>query len=72
MMNNVDLGKVNHAISMYISTIIRQRISQNKCTYAAFIGFEKAFDGVDRSLLLYKLLKYNISGNIYWAIKSLY
>ena len=36
-----------------ISTIIRQRISQNKCTYAAFIDFEKAFDRIDRSFIPY-------------------
>ena len=33
---------------------------------------QKAFDWVNRDLLWYKLLIHNITGNIYWAIRSLY
>ncbi len=33
---------------------------------------QKAFDWVDRDLLFYKLLKYNINGNIYKCIKAMY
>ncbi len=33
---------------------------------------QKAFDRVDRDLLFYKLLKYNINGNIYKYIKAMY
>ena len=33
---------------------------------------KKAFDWVDRDLLFFKLLNYNITGKIYWAIKSMY
>ncbi len=33
---------------------------------------QKAFDWVDRDLLFYKLLTYNIDGNIYRCIKALY
>ena len=32
----------------------------------------KAFDSVNRNLLFYKLLRYNIEGKIYVAIKALY
>ncbi len=33
---------------------------------------QKAFDWVDRDLLFYKLLKYNINGNIYKCIMTMY
>ena len=37
-----------------------------------FIDFKKAFDSVDRNLLLYKLLCIGVTGNMYRAISSLY
>ena len=37
-----------------------------------FIDFKKAFDMVDRNLLLYKLAKIGISGHMYRAVSSLY
>ena len=40
--------------------------------FACFIDMQKAFDWVDRDLLFYKLISYNITGKIYWAIKSMY
>ena len=56
-----------------LTSIIRNKIGENKSVFIAFVDFHKAFDWVDRSLLLYKLLHfYNIQGNIYWAIKTLY
>ncbi len=33
---------------------------------------QKAFDYVDRDMLFYKLLEYNIDGKIYKSIKALY
>ena len=39
---------------------------------AAFIDMQKAFDWVNRDLLWYKLLIHNITGKIYWAVRSLY
>ena len=65
-------GKSRNQYVYNISSIIRQRISQNKCTCPAFIDVAKAFERVDSSLLLYRLLKHYISGNIYSAIKSLH
>jgi len=47
-------------------------MARGEDTFAAFIDFSKAFDSVDRNLLLFKLLRYNINGNIYFAIKKLY
>ena len=55
-----------------LTSIIRNRLYANKDTFVAFIDMQKAFDWVNRDLLWYKLLIHNISGNIYWAIRSLY
>ena len=45
-----------------LTPIIRNRLTEKKGTYCAFIDMEKAFDWVNRKLLLYKLLNYNIDG----------
>ena len=55
-----------------LTTIIRNRLKFKKDTYVAFIDMQKAFDWVNRDLLWYKLLVHNITGKIYWAIRSLY
>ncbi len=55
-----------------ITSIIRNRFSENKCTFACFIDMQKVFDLVDRDMLFYKLLEYNIDGKIYKSIKALY
>ena len=47
-------------------------IKNNPNVIASFIDLKKAFDFVDRDMLLYKLLLYNIDGKIYNSIKSLY
>ena len=36
-------------------TLIRNRLLQKKDTFGVFIDFQKAFDYVDRNVLLYKL-----------------
>ena len=59
-----------HIFSLTI--IIRNRLKFKRDTYVAFIDMQKAFDWVNRDLLWYKLLVHNITGKIYWAIKSLY
>ena len=55
-----------------LSTILRNRKAENKSTYLAFLDAEKAFDRIDRELLLYKLQLNNITGHIYENIKSIY
>lgn len=55
-----------------VTTIIRNRISEGKPTYAAFLDAEKAFDRIDRNLLLYKLISLGITGHIYENIKAIY
>ena len=53
-------------------TILRNRQSHNKSTFLSFIDFKKAFDSVDRILLLHKLSGIGVVGRIYNAISSLY
>ena len=55
-----------------ITSIIRNRLTFSKPTYAAFVDMQKAFDWIDRDLLFLKLLINNINGKIYKAIKSMY
>ena len=55
-----------------ITSMIRNRFSENKNTFACFIDMQKAFDWIDRDMLFYNLLEYNIDGKIYKSIKALY
>ena len=55
-----------------LTSVIRNRISEGKSTYCAFIDFRKAFNVVDRSLLIHKLSKLGINGNILQLRKELY
>ena len=47
-------------------------IRNNSTLFATFIDLKKAFDFVDRDMLLYKLLLYKIDGKMYESIKSIY
>ena len=53
-------------------TILRNRKAQNKSTYLCFIDFKKAFDSVNRDLLMFKIGRAGITGRMYSAIKSLF
>ena len=55
-----------------LTTVIRNRKMQGLSTYTAFIDMEKAFDRVDRSLLLWKLLNMGINGKIYECVRNIY
>ena len=55
-----------------LSSIIRNRLGQGQSTYAAFVDFQKAFDWVNRDILLNKLAKIGINGKMYQSIKNLY
>ena len=55
-----------------ICTVLRNRKSLGQDTFLAFIDYKKAFDSVDRSLLMYKLLKIGIHGNFYNAISAMF
>ncbi len=45
---------------------------ENKDTFCSFIDKQNAFDWVNRDMLFYRLLDYNIDGNIYNYIKAVY
>ena len=57
---------------LVLCTILRNRKSLGLDTFLAFIDFKKAFDSVDRHLLLFKLSDIGINGNFYKAISSMY
>ena len=53
-------------------SVLRNRKMMGKDTFLCFIDYKKAFDSVDRNLLMFKLYNIGIKGNIYRAISSLY
>ena len=55
-----------------LTNILENRLFNGKSTFCAFVDMKKAFDLVNRSLLFYRLLKFNINGKIFNAIKALY
>ena len=66
--------RANRSCEEYIfslTTIIRKNLSVNQDIFAAFIDLQKAFDFVNRKLLLFKLIKNEIQGKIFFAIKSM-
>ena len=61
---------IDHVFSL--TSIIRNRKGAGLSTFSCFIDMQKAFDWVDRDLLLYKLLNLGIGGRFYNAVKSVY
>ena len=53
-------------------TILRNRKLSGQDTFLSFIDYKKAFDSVERGLLLFKLSQIGVNGNMYQAISSLY
>ena len=53
------------------SCLIRQRLSLNLDTFACFIDLKKAFDFINRKLLLFKLLMLGINGKIFYALEEI-
>ena len=59
--------------SIYTFTgIIRHQIAKSELVFTSFIDFQKAFQWVDRDLLMWILLCYGINGKMYKAILTLY
>ena len=52
-----------------LTSIIQHRKVRKLDTFAAFIDVNKALDSIKRSLLLYKLLRYNIQGKYIMLLK---
>ena len=57
---------------LVLNTICDIYKSKHKAVYMCFVHLEKAFDSVNRHLLLYKLLKINISSKFLHLVRSLY
>ena len=56
-----------------LNTIYEKYINmENKTVYTAFVDFPNIFDKINRKFLSYKLLRNNITGNVYNIIKSMY
>ena len=55
-----------------LNSIIRSRLLVNQSLFVAFVDMEKCFDSINRNLLLNRLLEFNIDGNLYFCIKSVY
>ena len=61
---------VDHLFTL--CTILRNRKSLNLQSFVCFVDYTRAFDSVDRVLLLYKLSRFGIHGHMYNAISALY
>ena len=59
-------------IFLVYTQLSKKRINQNKSTFAAYIDFKKAFDFVNRDLLMYRLLLHRVNGKFYNSVKALY
>ena len=54
------------------TAIHESNVINKKPLFTCFVDLSKFFDMIDRNMLLYKLMKYGITGNIYKLIKSMY
>ncbi|MCG8048458.1 MAG: reverse transcriptase family protein, partial [Candidatus Thiodiazotropha endolucinida] len=55
-----------------LTSIIETRKQKRQSTFAAFIDFRKAYDGINRNFLFSKLNKIGINGKMYKVLSSLY
>ena len=60
---------LDHVFSL--TTIVKNMLSRKQDVFAAFVDFRKAFDLINKQLLLTKLIQYDITGKMYFAIKSM-
>ena len=54
-----------------LSTIVKNRLYKNQDTFVCFIDLKKAFDFVNRNLLLRKIIDTGIDGKFYFALKCI-
>ena len=55
-----------------LTSLIREKLNENKSIYGLFVDFRKAFDVVDRDLLFYILKKKGVGGLFLEIIERLY
>ena len=55
-----------------LTTILNYLISAGLSTFACFVDCAKAFDKVNHTLLMYKMLCNGIRGKMYFTIKNMY
>ena len=60
----------DHIFSLY--SLAKNRQEKGERTYVTFIDFSKAFDSVDRRMLLYNLMNSGVNGKMYFIVKALY
>ena len=61
---------MDHIFSLYNLCLTRKNLKLD--TFVTFIDYQKAFDFVNHSFLYHKLNNIGITGQIYFAIKSIY
>ena len=61
---------IDHIFSL--CSILRNRKLQGYDTFISFVDFKKAFDSVDRTILLFKIQQMGIVGDMYRAISAMY
>ncbi len=55
-----------------LTSMIRNKLNQKSEIFACFVDFRKAFDLLDRDMMLFRFLEYGINGKFYEAIKGIY
>ena len=53
-----------------LNGLITKQLNLNQSVFAAFIDMEKIFDHINRHLLMYRWLQYNIDGRMYRAVQN--
>jgi hypothetical protein len=63
-------GCEDHIFTLH--SLIQRQILQRKDLYVAFMDLRKAFDLVNRDIMLHKIREIGVGGKFYFAIKALY
>ena len=63
-------GTINHLYSL--TSMVKDKINRKEPVYACYVDFKKAFDLVDRDILLVRLDEICIKGRLLVTIQSLY
>ena len=61
---------VDHIFTL--TSIIRNKLHSKQEIYACYVDFRKAFDLLDRDMMLFRFLEYGVDGKFYNVIKGIY